>query len=1197
MQGEFLFSVPQIREIDMDSTISKESCSSIASSRCTSVSSGGPRSGSRRLRRGVLSEKERKRRPTSRKNYADHVPMFRNPRRPTTILLEPFPNRRLRSMCIAGGLLVTAHRNGIRVYRQRYLTASNTASARSCGGTCDGENNCVGGNNPSDMRTGMWEAVESRDSFQLQDAYLCVGAELVFSRERVLPLKWNRYLAVACGSDRTHFSICVLSTAAHFLLHHELHAKNRVVALHFALVAMDAKPGSRHYQPFVVSVDEVGEVVIFDVEHDHAVKLIAPTSTPVSASPPTNGTLTDDRNEEESPDAIFCEENSNRKDNKSNNNSTGEDGAGDRIGGDDAPPFSSNKNNGTLRSRGKDIAGDCGGKDNGTGSVLRSYRLDAGMATNVCLLGPCQVYCRQCCDVPIEPGNLVMSIYISSRAYGAEGQAEMHVSHFRFRWCFSPPRAIVLSETPILREGAPEDVCDIGVAMMRVPFHEELPLSFTIGRPRLRFWSLSGCTGKLLHLHRVYHDKDGSGKGARTVKEHFLRVVPLGRHILLQDINTSWLCIAALTDDDVILLLGREPQPARRKTPTRAQDPSPAVVAAGVVDGRDALEKWLEDVDDEKEKSPSPRGRQPKPSKDVTADAVPLPRASSPLKFMDPDQDYTVLMMLTAPGTLGATANSSPDRYVPPTRILLYVPQSNELLFYMGGSDEIYSICLPFVRTVTSVEGVGRATAKVSVQTPQKNSTFTSNSWMGAALSASELIDMKIARPLMSVMWSLAGEVEVDEASLPPLASSSAPPPPTQVQSPTSMMIAEEGERANSSSRNVVEVHIDDDHSKTPRKKKHRNDLRSIMNEDSRMIDTEGDMRRAYMEEERRKLLNSQHWSGMKTDGKEGEGCAEDAGILKRLISMEEPLQRNAIVYEWSDIHDDLYVQFTQKGLEIMEQKKCDVTHDISASREVCYGSFRDCVILSEFTYGDHSAGFMQAFRHAQQRRQENRDQGRVFDFAAYFSSGVVPQRLLDLQEDDRCHFELEDLRAAFEDDIKKFNEVDTVLVYENQEREVDGNGRRRWVPHPTFPFDDKDGMVIDIVALNNTAAIRNALPPKNTTSGEAAWQSSVSSAGWRWASEAEDSRSPRIGGSKLVRRELQSWHVGDWMYATRWPRREEEVQGTFQWSTSDDSGVAKVRRRHLTRNRINVALERAKEERKEEYMRKLEELRMELDL
>ncbi|RNC43268.1 hypothetical protein TcCL_NonESM07055, partial [Trypanosoma cruzi] len=115
MQGEFLFSVPQIREIDMDSTISKESCSSIASSRCTSVSSGGPRSGSRRLRRGVLSEKERKRRPTSRKNYADHVPMFRNPRRPTTILLEPFPNRRLRSMCIAGGLLVTAHRNGIRV--------------------------------------------------------------------------------------------------------------------------------------------------------------------------------------------------------------------------------------------------------------------------------------------------------------------------------------------------------------------------------------------------------------------------------------------------------------------------------------------------------------------------------------------------------------------------------------------------------------------------------------------------------------------------------------------------------------------------------------------------------------------------------------------------------------------------------------------------------------------------------------------------------------------------------------------------------------------------------------------------------------------------------------------------------------------------------------------------------------------------
>ncbi|EKF39105.1 hypothetical protein MOQ_000673 [Trypanosoma cruzi marinkellei] len=1196
MQEEFLFSVSQIRrDIDMDSTISKESCSSSnASSRSTSVASSGRRSGSRRVRRGVLSENESKRRPTSRKNYADHVPMFRNPRRPTTILLEPFPNRRLRSMCIAGGLLVTAHRNGIRVYRQRFLTASNMASARSCGGTCDGENNYRGGNNSPDIRTGMWEVVESRDSFQLQDAYLCVGAEPVFSRERVLPLKWNRYLAVACGSDRTRFSICVLSTAAHFLLHHELHAKNRVVALHFSLVAMDAKPGSRHYQPFVVSVDEVGEVVIFDVEHDHAVKLTAPTTTPASASLPINETLTDDRNDEESPDVISCEENSNRNDNKSNKHNTS----------DDAPFFSSNKNNGTSTSREKVIAGDCGGKDNGTGSVMRAYRLDAGMATNVCLLGPCQVYCRQCCDVPIEHGTLVMSIYISSRAYGAEGQAEMHVSHFRFRWCFSPPRAIVLSETPILREGAPEDVCDIGVAMLRVPFHEELPQSFTIGRPRLRFWSLSGCTGKLLHLHRVYHDKDGSGKGARTVKEHFLRVVPLGRHILLQDINTSWLCIAALTDDDVILLLGMEPQPARRKTPTRAQEPSRAG-AAEVVDGRDALEKWLEDVDDKKEKSPSPRRPQLKPSEDVNTDAVPLPRASSPLKFMDPDQDYTVLMMLTAPGTLGATTNSSSDRCVPFTRILLYVPQSNELLFYMGGSDDIYSICLPFLRTVTSVEGVEKATAKVTVQKPQKTSTVPSNSWMGAALSASELIDMKIARPLISAMWSLAGEVEVDEASLPPLTSSSAsappppppPPPLTQVQSPTSMRIAEEGGRANSISRNVVEVHIDDDRSKTPRKKKRRNDLRPIMNEDGRIIDSEGDMRRAYMKEERRKLLNSQHWSGMKADGKEGEGCTEDAGILKRLISMEEPLQRNAIVYEWSDIHDDLYVQFTQKSLEVMEQKKCDVTHDTSELREMCYGSFRDCVILSEFTYGDHSAGFMQAFRHAQQRRQKNRDQGRVFDFAAYFSSGVVPQRLLDLQEDDRCHFELEDLRAAFEDDIKNFNEVDTVLVYENQEREVDSNGRRRWVPHPTFPFDDKDGVVIDIVALNNTAAIRNALPPKNTTSGEAAWQSSASSVGWRWASEAEESRSPRTGGSKLVRRELQSWNVGDWVYATRWPRREEEAQGTFQWSTSDDTGVAKVRRRQLTRNRINVALERAKDERKEEYMRKLEELRMELNL
>ncbi|RNF10815.1 hypothetical protein TraAM80_01359 [Trypanosoma rangeli] len=1222
MQSESPFSVPPPQDTDTESTTSSESVRGKSSSRSLSASSSGRRSGSRRSRRGMSSERESKRRPATRKNYADHVPMFPNLRRPTTILLDPFPNRRVRSVCIAGGMLVTAHRNGIRIYRQRYLTALDVAdSRRGDGGRLDGDKNTgsrntnSGDNCATDVRTGIWDVVESRDSFQLRDAYLCVGAESAFSRERVLPLRWNRYLAVASGSDRTRFSVCVLSTAAHFLLHHELHAKNRVVALHFALVAVGPNSGSRRYQPLVVSVDEVGEVVIFDIEKDRAVKLTVPTTTPTVGATPASEALTANMPEDnESPEAIPCKENANNNnnisssDNKGNDNSINGTDGGDTCSGaghHDVPLPCPNKCNTalTLQTSRSTYSGGAGGETFSAFS-LRAYRLDAGLATNIALLGPCQVYCKHCCNVSAVPGTFVMSLYISSHAHGVEGQAEMHVSHLRFRWWLYSPRAVVLSETPILREGAPEDVCDIGVAMLRIPFCEELPPSFTIGRPRLRFWSLSGCTGSLLHLHRVYHDKGGSGKGARTVNEHFLRVVPLGRQILVQDVNTSWFCIAALTDDDVILLLGKEPRPVGRSAPLHQHDPSASVP---VVDGRDSLETWLSDVEEAKEVAPSQTKPQPKLLGSTIADTVPLPRTSFSQMFMDPNHDYTVLMMLTAPGTLGVKTNSNQDTVIPPTRILLFVPHSNELLFFMGGCDDIHSIYLPFVRTVAPGDATAKSTEMATIQKLQKTSPVASSGWMEAALSASQLLDLKIARPLMSAMWVLAGEVGADEESLPPLSPTPLPPSPQavtsqpqpqqqqQLETPASTGGEEEGGRMLSNSRNVMNVHIGGDGSPTSWKKKRRNDARSMVQENDQTSGNEDDMRRAYIEEEWRKLLNTQHWSGMKTYWQRGGVCAEYAGMLKRLTTMEEPLERNTIVYEWSDAHDDLYLQFIHEGLEIVEAEKTrDTTLGVSTSQHTRYGSLRDCVTLSEFTRGDHSAGFMRAFRDAQWRRQQLHDNGGIFNFAEYFSSLAVPQRLLDMQEDDRCRFELADLKASFEDDIKKFNEVETVLVYENQERVVSKNGLRRWAPHPTFPFDDENGDVIDIVSLNSTATIRTPLTLVSPTVVDAARRFSV---GWRWASEMTDDHSSRVGGSKLVRKELQSWHVGEWMYATRWPKREEEARGTFQWSASDNAGLAKVRRRHLTRSRINVAIEAAKEAREQEYMKKLEELRRELDL
>lgn len=182
--------------------------------------------------------------------------------------------------------------------------------------------------------------------------------------------------------------------------------------------------------------------------------------------------------------------------------------------------------------------------------------------------------------------------------------------------------------------------------------------------------------------------------------------------------------------------------------------------------------------------------------------------------------------------------------------------------------------------------------------------------------------------------------------------------------------------------------------------------------------------------------------------------------------------------------------------------------------------------------------------------------------------------------------------------DMKKLQEVETVVVYENEERRMDRHGRLRWMPHETFPFDDEGGNVVDIATLNLTVALPKAaaITPGAVVAAAGMLTSSTPS-GWRWANDTTDAHAPRYGAFKMHRRELQSWQAGKWMYAERWPSREEEQQGTFQWSSTAGAGVANVRRRRLSRNRINIAIEAAREARHQEYLKKLEQLRMELGL
>lgn len=604
---------------------------------------------SARRRQAVRADHQR------HKRYEPHVPALPHLSLTTAVVLDPPSNTHTRSVCIASNTLVTADRGGVRVYRER-TTSCESGDPRLTAPT-----------------SGVWELKEVRDSFNLTDAYLTAAIQPVLRDDVMQTTPYSRYYCVATGSDRTVHSVCVLSTAGRFTLHHELHGRNKIVAMHFTQLALEALQEDK-LTPFVLSVDEAGGVVLFNVARDAAVmlqrrdrELYQMSEHDLDSHRPAGGKVNPTLEEARILDEIHYYEVVNKPKAA-------------------ASPF-------------RRVTGDR--DESGADSTM--YRLESGLATQAVLIGPCVELCNRCHNVfsqpvargpsptsaaaPAAAGSaarfVALSVVIATRARdvdpvdergevgpaaAAVPEAELGVTFLRV--LCSPSRAYVWHEIELVREAAPADVCDAGVALHAPAYLVGHPMTVLVARPRLRLWRLSGCTGQLLRTQRIYEDAEGGGAGKRCKTEFFIHWVPLGRHLLTQGTESqlSWFCVAAATDDDTLLLLGRDPLDARhalghhengelgvwREDTAAAASP---LTASG--DGvarapqprmyeqreREMLEAWLDEVTEEGQASAAAR-KGPAGELQPLCGAQRADVVEEKQSMAEPTKDYTVLVEL-----------------------------------------------------------------------------------------------------------------------------------------------------------------------------------------------------------------------------------------------------------------------------------------------------------------------------------------------------------------------------------------------------------------------------------------------------------------------------------------------------------------------------------------------------------------------
>jgi hypothetical protein len=713
-------------------------------------------SGRRRSKRGGSSLSRRRLRrvlDNTQKHYAPHACCFEPYRPPAAAVLDPFPSLRINAICMAGLVtLVTVHRSGVRLYRERQLspkminTAIGVASAAAVPATLTSSSptQSIGApRSPSATRTasttavlrgvstasGVFEQVEVRNDFQVQESYLCTAMQPVLVDDAVLLSKWSRYFCVASGNDRVVHSVSVMSSGAHFCLHHEAHQSNKVVCMHCTQIATEPFHPAV-LKPAVVSVDEVGTLVLFDVEREVPCVL---------EKAPLWFKQSDGRRVDASTsDAPESSEN-------------GAADAADRALDTPRPPPPTSLLEQHLSPEEEVHVVDA--MEKVPVRERATYHLDHGVATRVTLVGPCLELCNHCHNafttLTASRGYTLVSVYVCTRAHdlpidgnnnntGATASspapaAELNVVLLRVLW--GPRRAFVLEEVKLVQEAAPTDVCEAGVATAARPYQVGLPMTLLLARPALTLWQLRACTGEQIDTRSLYctdavaagenRGRSGYGGPPRAASEFIIHWVPLGRHRLTIQSDDrigsqSWFCIAAVTDDGTVLLLGRAPRrctmsptavPAAPNSPARASA-SPTTTTSLTAKEEEPgsftdadLEGWLDDLHTSPASSPPP----PPPTEAETEGREevndPAMVTMSLSHGTSPALPYTVLMKLYSPAGASGTREGGGAPPSVAAGVLSIMPDlhDNHLVLFMADVEALLSVPLPFAEPIATL--------------------------------------------------------------------------------------------------------------------------------------------------------------------------------------------------------------------------------------------------------------------------------------------------------------------------------------------------------------------------------------------------------------------------------------------------------------------------------------------------------------
>ncbi|EPY21121.1 hypothetical protein AGDE_14274 [Angomonas deanei] len=290
-----------------------------------------------------------------------------------------------------------------------------------------------------------------------------------------------------------------------------------------------------------------------------------------------------------------------------------------------------------------------------------------------------------------------------------------------------------------------------------------------------------------------------------------------------------------------------------------------------------------------------------------------------------------------------------------------------------------------------------------------------------------------------------------------------------------------------------------------------------------------------------------------------------------------ETSARNLILAHEQEVLLHIYLNFFDKQSQIDDEEK---------KRQHCAETLRlhrgtlFLPVLKNVLKGKRTDHFLKSVLDTVYLQKAARNKRGVFDFDSYFQTREVPSHLLDLQERDRCFYELNDLQIRQEAETRTLPEFyGDVVIYQNEEAVPPHTAKRKnWQAHRTFPYDSEEGDTVDISFLNRSADF--------TKDGA-----------FCWVDEEESPllyTSPASKRTTVLAKELRQWSVGTWLYASRWPFREE--RHSFRWSDAEDSSSV-VRCRKLTRRRMDLRAKELREAMERKHQREVEQLRLDLNL